>query len=187
MDVVDVLCKRRSTRSFTCDPVSDELIQKLLIAAMAAPTAANSQPWEFIVVNDPEALSIIREEMVFARYKAPLAIVVCGNMKLAFKGPGKEMWVQDCSAATENMLIAATGLGLGSVWIGVYPLDSNVNVVRKILDMPNEVVPLNIIYFGYSEEVKEARSRYNEKRVYFNTYDRNRKHRSKDKPKIGHY
>ncbi|MCD4712637.1 MAG: nitroreductase family protein [Clostridiales bacterium] len=187
MDILDVICKRRSTRRFTPDPISDELIQKLLIAATSAPTAANCQPWEFIVVNDSEVLNTIREEMVFARYSAPLAIVVCGNMKLAFKGSGKEMWVQDCSAATENMLIAATGLGLGSVWIGVYPIEHNVNSVRKILDIPDYIVPLNIIYFGYSDEVKESRSRYNEKRVYFNTYDRDRKHRSKDKPKIGHY
>lgn len=187
MTIVDEICKRRSIRKFKQSPITDDLIQELLRAATSAPTAANCEPWEFIVINDEAILSKIRKKMVFAKYQAPLGIVVCGNLKLAFKGPGKEMWVQDCSAATENMLIAASGLGLGSVWIGVYPLQDNVKFFSKLLDIPETVIPLNLIYFGYPDEVKEPRSRLNEKRVYYNGYDSNRKHRTKDKPKIGHY
>lgn len=71
-------------------------------------------------------------------------------MKLAFKGPSKDMWIQDCSAATQNMLIAATALGLGSVWIGLYPIESNIKPVRRILNIPDYVVPLSIVYIGYS-------------------------------------
>lgn len=132
-------------------------------------------------------LNKIRERFVFARYNAPLAIVVCGNMDLAFKGQGKEMWVQDCSAATQNMLIAAANLDLGSVWIGIYPIASNIKALSQILNIPDHVIPLNVLYFGYPNEEKESRSRLNDKRVYYNYYDKDRKHRKKDKPIIGHY
>ena len=187
MTILELIQNRRSIRRYLDKSVPEDLISQLLLSATAAPTAANCEPWEFIVIDCPQVLKTIREKLVFARYKAPLAIVVCGNMELAFKGPGKEMWVQDCSAATENMLIAATNLGLGSVWIGIYPLESNVKLLRSILNIPDHVIPLNILYFGYPDEVKEARSRLNDKRVYRNQYEPNRKHRKKDKPKIGHY
>lgn len=187
MTIVELNKKRRSIRKFKDKSVDEELIFDLLTAAAAAPTAANCEPWEFIVIEDADVLSEIREKFVFARYKAPLAIVVCGNMKLAFKGPGKDMWIQDCSAATENILIAAANLDLGSVWIGVHPIESNVECLRKILNIPEYVVPLNILYIGYPDEEKEARSRLNEKRIYWNQYDRERKHRKKDKPQIGHF
>lgn len=187
MTIVEMIQRRRSIRRFEDRIISEELITMLLISATSAPTAANCEPWEFIVIDNPEILEKIRTKLVFANYKAPIAIVVCGNMELAFKGPGKEMWVQDCSAATQNMLIAASNLGLGSVWIGVYPLESNVKAVSTILNIPEHVIPLNIIYFGYPAEEKEPRSRMNEKRIYRNQYDTERKHRKKDKPKIGHY
>lgn len=187
MDIIDTIYKRRSIRNYLDIQVEREMIITLLKAATAAPTAANCQPWEFIVVDDSEKLSELKEKLVFSRYNAPVAIVVCGNMKLAFKGPGKEMWVQDCSAAIENMLIAATGIGLGTVWIGVYPLESNIKALKKILNMPEYVTPLAVVLVGYPAEEKEARTRYNEKRVYWQEYDESRKHKSKDKPVIGHY
>lgn len=108
-------------------------------------------------------------------------------MKLSFKGPGQEMWVQDCSAATENILIAATSIGLGSVWIGIYPLENNIKPLRKILNIPEYVIPLGIVYVGYPAVEKEERTRLNEKRVYWQEYDPDRKHRTKDKSVIGHY
>lgn len=185
--IIEAIQKRRSIRRFKVDSVPHELIEQLLLAATAAPTAANCEPWEFVVIDDAALLTQFREKLVFARIKAPLAIVVCGNMELAFKGPGKDMWIQDCSAATENMLIAATNMGLGSLWIGIHPLESNVQAIRQILNIPNHVVPLNLVYFGYPDEFKESRSRLNEKRVYWNGYDSNRKHRKKNKPRIGHY
>lgn len=186
MEAIEAIFKRRSIRKFKDEDVDNEIIITLLKAATAAPTAANCQPWEFIVVNDYEKLSELKEELKFARYNAPTAIVVCGNMKLAFKGLTQEFWVQDCSAAIENILIAATGLGLGSVWIGVYPTP-NVKSVKRVLNIPDYVTPLGIVYVGYPAEVKEARTRYNEKRVYWQEYEPKRKHRTKDKPIIGHY
>lgn len=187
MDILETIKKRRSIRNYTDQPVERDTLIKLLEAATAAPTAANCQPWEFVVIDEPERLTKIREKFMFARYNAPAAIVVCGNMDLAFKGPGKDMWVQDCSAAIENMLIAATGMGLGTVWIGVYPIESNVKPLKALLNMPEHVTPLGIVYVGHPAEEKEARTRLNEKRVYWQTYDPERKHKKKDKPVTGHY
>jgi len=187
VDAIETIYKRRSIRNYLDKPVDKEVIMTLLKAATAAPTAANCQPWEFVVIDDEQKLSELKDKLVFARYNAPAAIVVCGNMKLAFKGPGQEMWVQDCSAAIENMLIAATSMGLGSVWIGIYPIESNIKPLKKILNMPEYVTPLAIVYVGYPAEEKEARSRLDEKRVYWQEYDPNRKHRAKNKPVIGHY
>lgn len=187
MDVIETIYKRRSIRNYLDKKVERDTIMTLLKAATAAPTAANCQPWEFVVIDDDEKLSELRDKFIFARYNAPAAIVVCGNMKLAFKGQGQEMWVQDCSAAIENILIAATSLELGSVWIGVYPIESNIKPVKKILNIPEHVTPLGIIYVGYPAEEKKARARLDEKRIYWQEYEPSRKHRTKDKPVIGHY
>ncbi len=187
MEILDAIFKRRSIRSFLDQPVEQEKIIACLQAAMAASTAANSQPWEFVVVTQSETLKRFRDEFVFAKYQAPCAIVVCSNKKLAFKGPGHQMWIQDCSAATQNILLAATSLGLGSVWIGIYPLEHNIKRLKSIINLPEDVTPLNIIYLGYPNEVKPPRTRYNEKRVYWQEYDQTRKHRLKNKPKTGHY
>lgn len=187
MEVIEAIYKRRSIRNYLDKKVERDTIMTLIKAATAAPTAANCQPWEFVVIDEEDKLSELKDKLVFARYNAPIAIVVCGNMKLAFKGPGKEMWVQDCSAAIENILIAATGSGLGSVWIGVYPVESNVSAVKALLNMPEHVIPLGVVLIGYPAEEKEARSRLNEKRVYWQEYEPDRKHKKKDKPVIGHY
>lgn len=187
MEAIEAIYKRRSIRNYLDKKLDRDIIMTLLKAATAAPTAANCQPWEFVVIDEDEKLLELRDKFLFARYNAPTAIVVCGNMKLAFKGPGKEMWVQDCSAAIENILIAATSLGLGSVWIGVYPIESNIKKVKNILNMPEHVIPLGIVYVGYPAEEKEARNRLNEKRVYWQEYEPERKHKKKDKPVIGHY
>lgn len=187
MDVIETIYKRRSIRNYLDKNVEKDNLITLLKAATAAPSAANCQPWEFIVIDESEILSKLREKFVFARYNAPAAIVVCGNMKLSFKGLAQEMWVQDCSAAIENILIAATSIGLGTVWIGIYPHRSNIEQLKSILNIPEYVTPLGIVYVGYPAEEKEARTRYDEKRVYWQEYEPKRKHRTKDKPIIGHY
>ena len=187
MDTIEAIYKRRSIRNYLDKKVEKDTIITLLKAATAAPTAANCQPWEIIIIDESEKLSELKDKLIFARYDAPIAIVVCGNMKLSFKGPSQEMWVQDCSASIENILIAATSIGLGSVWIGIYPLENNIKSLKKILNMPEYVTPLGIVYVGYSAEEKEARTRFNEKRVYWQEYEPSRKHKTKDKPVIGHY
>ncbi|KAA3664257.1 MAG: nitroreductase family protein [Chloroflexi bacterium] len=174
MSIIDVIIKRRSIRKYLDKPVEKESIITLLEAAMAAPTAVNSQPWEFIVSDNVEKLTKIKQEFAFARYNAPVAIIVCGNKKLALQGKDHGFWIQDCSAATQNILLAATDLGLGSVWMGIYPHENRIDILKKIFNIPDHVTPLNIVYVGYPAEEKEARTQYNEKRVYWQEYDSQR-------------
>lgn len=181
MSILDFIFSRRSIRKFTDQEIDKDTLVKLLQAAMAAPTTANNQPWEFIVVSDKDVMDTLRKDLFFGQYNAVSAIVVCGNMNLAFSPPSQEYWVQDCSAAIQNILLAATGLGLGSVWIGLYPLPSKIKPVRKVLDIPEYVIPLGVVYLGYPDEFKEPRTQYNEKVVYWQKYDKNRKHRARPK------
>jgi len=175
---LNLIQSRRSIRDYLPQPVETEKITRLLEVAMSAPTAANSQPWEFVVVTEADLMQKLREKLVFARYNAPAAIVVCGNLKMAYNSAAKHYWVQDCSAAIENMLVAAPALGLGSVWIGVYPLPAVVRVVSEILNLPEEVIPLGMVYVGYPNERKPPRTQYEERRVHWQQYQP-RKQRAK--------
>jgi nitroreductase len=170
-EIIDILLSRRSIRKFTDEPVDHETMVMLLKAAMAAPTACNSQPWEFIVVTELEILDHLREKFLFARYNAPAAIVVCGNVSIAHNTAAREHWVQDCSAATENILIAAAGMGLGAVWIGVYPYPSKIKPMSEELGIPATVVPLSMVMVGHPAETREPRTHYDERRVYWQAYE----------------
>lgn len=170
-EIIDIILSRRSIRQFTAEPVDHETLTLLLKAAMSAPTACNSQPWEFVVVTEPDVLAHLREKILFARYNAPAAIVVCGNIGIANSSAGREHWVQDCSAATENILIAAAGMGLGAVWIGVYPYPSKIKPVAEVLGIPENVTPLSMVYVGHPAETKEPRTQYDEHRVYWQCYE----------------
>lgn len=171
-DILETIFKRRSVRRFLDRPLEPEVITCLLQAAMAAPTACNSQPWEFIVVTEAELLDRMREKMVFARYNAPCAIVVCGSPHLANNTAARHYWVQDCSAAMENLLIAAAGMGLGAVWIGVHPHATNEKNIRELFNIPPEVTPLGIALAGYPAEgaVPPPRTQYDEHRVHWQLY-----------------
>ena len=187
METREAIYNRRSCREYTEQEVSREQLKILLEAAFSAPTAVNAQPWEFIAIDEKAVLDKLREKLTFARYNAPAAIVVCGNSNLGLKGQDKDLWICDCSAAIENMLLAATDLGLGNLWIGIFPIESRMQAVRTVLDMPENVNPLGMVYVGYAANPQEGRCRYNEKVVYWQKYDPSRKHRKKDKPVIGHY
>ena len=179
-EIIDVILSRRSIRQFRPEPVDHGTLVLLLKAAMSAPTACNSQPWEFIVMTEPEMLDQIREKFLFARYNAPAAIVVCGNVRIANNSAARDHWVQDCSAATENILIAAAGLRLGAVWIGVYPYPSKIKPLADVLGIPKEVTPLSMVLVGHPAEFKEPRTQYDEHRVYWQCYE-SRKRKSKIK------
>ncbi len=168
--VLDIIFSRRSIRKFQERTVEPELLIQLLQAAMAAPSACNNQPWEFVVITDQEKLAALRNIMIFGRYNAPAAIAVLGNPGLAIKAIGRDFWVQDCSAAVENMLIAAAGMGLGTVWLGVHPVAALVEAVRKFLQAPQHVTPLAIIYVGFPDESKPPRTQYKEERVHWQKY-----------------
>ncbi len=178
-EIIDIILRRRSIRQFTNQPVNQETLIFLLKAGMSAPTACNSQPWEFVVVTEQERLEHIRAKFLFARYNAPAAIVVCGNVGIANNSAAREHWVQDCSAATENILIAATGMGLGAVWIGVYPYPSKIKPLSEVLGIPENVTPLSMVYVGHPAETKASRTHYDEHKVYWQCYEPRKR-----KPKI---
>ena len=137
---------------------------------MAAPSASNSRPWEFVVITDEKMLREIRGKLKFGNYNAPAAIVVLGNTSIAQNESAFRYWVQDCSAATENLLIAAANMGLGTCWIASYPKEDVIDFLRKTLGIPEEAVPLNLIYVGYPAEEKKPRTQYDESRVHWEKY-----------------
>jgi nitroreductase len=161
---------RRSIRVYTEKPVEPEKLDLLLKAAMAAPSAMNCKPWEFVVITDPEKLEQFRRRLIFGNRNAPAAILVCGNPSLSVNPAARLFWVQDCSLAGENILIAAAGLGLGTVWVGVHPVAEFIRIVREITGLPKHVKPLGLIYVGYPAEEKPARTQYDEKRVHWQKY-----------------
>lgn len=156
---------RRSIRKFTGEQIPDEDIKKLLEAAMAAPSACNQQPWHFIVVKDKTTHDKIMEIQPYTRMleKAALAILVCADPELQ-TCPG--YWVQDASAATENILLAVKAMGYGATWCGLYPNDDRVWQIKELFDMPKQVMPLNVIAIGVPDEEKPPSNRYNEDRVH---------------------
>ena len=167
MEVKEALLKRRSIRKFKDEPVSEEMIKELLHAAMSGPSACNKRPWEFYIVTNEDKLQELKSSSMFTKISAKLAIIVCGNLSNALPKQMAEYWIQDCSAATENILLRVTDLGLGAVWCGIYPQERAVEKVQKILDMPKTQIPLNIIFIGYPDECPDARDQYDEQRVHY--------------------
>jgi nitroreductase len=169
-EILEQIMRRRSIRKYTDEPVTREELTTLLQAAMAAPSAMNRKPWEFVVVTEPERLAALRRRLVLGKYNAPAAIVVCGNLKRAAPSIAKDFWVVDCSAATQNILLAAAGLGLGTVWIGVYPLRPVMGLVARLLGLPKQVQPLAVIWVGRPAETKPPRTQYDEANVHWESF-----------------
>lgn len=167
MELKEVLLKRRSVRKFKEDKIEEEKIAKLLHAAMSGPSACNRQPWDFHVVTNKDILKELRKASRFSNIDAPLAIIVAGNLSKALPLNLKEFWVQDTSAATENILLAATDLGLGAVWCGMYPQVNPYKRVQRILNLSDKIIPLNIIYIGYPLSETEPKDYYDEKHVHY--------------------
>lgn len=167
MELKDVLLKRRSVRKFTEEAVSKEHIDELLHAAMSGPSASNKKPWEFYVITNEKVLEQLKTASKFTKMSSKLAMVVCGDLSKALPMGWSEYWVQDCSAATENILLRATDLGLGAVWCGIYPQKGPVEKVRKMLGLGGKLVPLNIIFIGHPAEEPAARDQYEEEQVHY--------------------
>ena len=167
--VFDAIATRTSIRMFDkTRPVGEELIEKMLRAAMAAPTAVNKQPWEFVVVTDKATLSALSKVHPHARIEngATLVIAVCGATDNGLDGRAKEYWIQDCSAATENLLLAAHGLGLGAVWCGVYPMEERIAPISEILAIPQGYMPLNLVTIGYPAQHPAPKDKWNESKIH---------------------
>lgn len=169
---IDVILNRTSIREYQDKAVEEEKIELLLRAAMAAPTAVNKQPWAFIVVNDKEVLVRLSDSLPYARMtaKAPLAIVVCGDLSKALEGDAQAYWVQDASAATQNLLLAAHALDLGAVWTGVYPIMDRVSAVQKILNLPEHIIPLNVIPVGYPVKDQKPKDKWKPENIHYNSW-----------------
>ena len=162
---MNAIFQRRSIRKYTSQQVAEERIEQLLRAGMAAPSAGNEQPWEFVVIRDRAVLNEIPKFHAFSKMlpEAGCAIVVCGDLNRdQFNG----FWVQDCSAAAQNILLMAQELGLGAVWLGVYPDLSRVQPLAKLLCLPQNIVPLCILSVGYPAENRGEIDRFDPDRIH---------------------
>jgi nitroreductase len=156
---------RRSIRTFTGEAIPDGDVKKFLEAAMAAPSACNQQPWHFVVVRSLNTFRRIMEIQPYTKMleKAAFAVVVCADPELQ-TCPG--FWVQDCSAATENLLLAVHAMGYGATWCGLYPSDDAVWRIRELLGLPSHVIPLAVVAIGVPDEKKPPAGRYRQDRVH---------------------
>jgi nitroreductase len=169
MDVTKAILSRRSIRKYTEEPVSDDDVEALLIAAMHAPSAVNEQPWHFVIIKDRKTLEEIPRLSPTApmvKYAA-VAIAVCAD-KNREKFPG--LWALDCSAAAENILLEATGRRLGAVWTAVYPFEERVKAIKELLNLPADVIPLCIIPIGRPAETPAPVDRFNPSCIHHDTW-----------------
>ena len=157
-----IIFARRSIRAYTDEPVSQADIQSLLEAGMAAPSGSNRKPWHFVVTADRATLRTLAERHPYGEMlaQAPLAIAVCGDPRVS------DWWVQDCAAATENILIAVAGLGLGGVWLGCHGRPEREQAVREVLGVPSRIGVLSLLAIGHPAEDKPARTQYDASRVH---------------------
>ncbi|UCG55542.1 MAG: nitroreductase family protein [Dehalococcoidia bacterium] len=169
MEAYEAIISRRSIRKYIKKTLPSFYLEKLLTAAMAAPSAGNQQPWHFIVISDRSILDEIPNFHPHSQmlYEAPLAILVCADTQLETH---LGCWVEDCSAATQNILLAAHALGLGAVWLGIYLREERTEAIRKMLKLPESVMPLSLIAVGFPAEKKPPASRYNENRIHYNEW-----------------
>jgi nitroreductase len=168
---LDYLFSRRSIRAYQREDVEENLVRDLLEAAMAAPSAVAKDPWDFVVVRDRNTLEKIAEGLPNGKMlaDAPLGIVVCGDLRRAHDGQLSYL-LQDCSAAIENLLLAASTLGLGACWLGVHPREERVTHIRSLLGIPAAVIPVAAIAIGWPAESAEPRTRYRENAVHHETW-----------------
>ena len=167
--IVENIMTRTSIRQYTDQDISADTIETLLRAGMAAPTAVNKQPWHFVAITSKDKMKELAATNPNARMleQAPLTIVVCGDMKKALEGEGRQLWIQDCSAATENLLLAATAMDLGAVWLSCYPNEKSVERVSKYLGLPANVVPLEIVPVGIPAENPEPKAKWNADNIHY--------------------
>ena len=170
--MLETIMTRTSIRQYTDQPVEKEKIEAMLRAGMAAPTAVNAQPWHFVVVSDKAKLSELAAANPRAGMlkSAPLAIVVCGDMTKAMEGKGRQFWIQDCSAATENILLAAHAQGLGAVWTALYPMEERIQPVSEALKLPDTLIPLCTVVIGYPAEQPKPKDKWKPENVSYNEY-----------------
>ena len=164
--VLENIAERKSVRKYLNKSVEEDKIDAMVKAGMAAPSGMDRRPWEFVVVTDREALDSMAAKLPYAKMltNAPLAIVVCGDTTRSC------YWYLDCSAATQNVLLAAEALGLGAVWTAAYPYEDRIDVVRQNTGLPENIVPLCVIPIGYPDGPQKAKDKFDPQRVHRNKY-----------------
>ena len=170
---IEDILTRTSVRAYTGEDIEGEKLDTLLRAAMAAPTAGNKQPWRFVVVDDKATLNEIGENfntMTMAR-QAAAAIIMCGDTTSTFKGEAQAYWVQDVSAASENLLLAAHAMGLGAVWCGIYPMKPRVEQFSEMLHLPSNIIPLACICLGYPSGETTPKDKWKPEYIHYNVWD----------------
>lgn len=169
MDTIQAIFSRRSVRHFKNQPIAEEDIELLLKAAMQSPSAANSQPWQFVIIEKRDLLEEVTKFHPNAEclHQAPVAILVCGDERL-LKKPNR--WILDCSAATQNILLAAHSRDLGAVWLGIYPDELRIFEVKKLFDLPPEVHPLSLVAIGHPARTTHPEDRFKPERIHRNTW-----------------
>ena len=167
MNTLDAILTRRSVRSFTPEPLSEEDVHDLLRAGMQAPSARNEQPWHFILIEDPEILHAITEFHPYSKMllEAPLAILVCSDRALE---TSRANWLADCSAATQNILLAAHAKGLGAVWLGIFPDSTRVFGMQELLGLPKDIRPVSLVAVGHPTIQPEPVNRFKQERIHHN-------------------
>ena len=165
METMEAILTRRSIRRYTGESVPEPVIEEILRAAMQAPSAGNEQPWQFVVITDRATLREVPRFHPHAKMVpgAPVAVLVCGDLHLE-KHAG--FWVQDCSAATQNILLAAHAKGLGAVWLGIFPREDRIASFRKLLGLPAHVVPLALVPIGFPEARQPEEERFDQSRIH---------------------
>lgn len=166
MDLFEAILTRRSIRKYTEDAIADDELRRILECAMNAPSACNEQPWQFMVFRDPANKALLAKTSPYTGMaeKAAAVIVVCGDLSLE---KARGYWVQDCSVAIQNLLLAARGLGIGTVWCGVHPNQERVEYLKKTFQLPENVIPLGLICLGRPLQEFRKADRFNEDRIHW--------------------
>lgn len=171
-ETIKTIHQRKSVRHFTDKEVTKEQLEAIVRAGMAAPTAINTQPWQFLVVTDKELKAKYAEgnrqaEMI---NKCQALVIICGDMNIGSER-SQAFWVQDVSAATENLLLAVESLGLGAVWTGVYPIEERVKEVKEKFALPEKVIPLCVVLVGHPEgDLDQPKDKWKPERLHWNKY-----------------
>jgi nitroreductase len=169
MDAMEAILTRRSVRNYIKKKVPEKIISEILNAAVSAPSAGNEQPWQFVIINKREILDEVTTFHPNAKMllEAPLGILVCGDLKLeTFKG----YWMLDCSAATQNILLSARALGLSACWLGIYPRDERITKIRKMMNLPDNIIPFSLVSIGYSKSYQKTVERLDDFRIHMNQW-----------------
>lgn len=167
-DALSIIHARKSVREYATDKqVSKEDLETIIRAGMAAPSARNIQPWHFVVISDPAVMAELAENLPYAKMltEASAAIVVCGDTVAS-----PMFWMVDCAAATQNILLAAEALGLGAVWTAAWPSEDRINAVKAAINLPDHILPLNVIPVGYPAKEEKAKDKYDAEKLHWEKF-----------------